>query len=444
MASGIATSDHPTVGVPNKIVVRGTDRLTGQLGVPGAKNAVLPIIAASLLTDEPCHLTNVPAIEDVGLMVELVRRLGVEVNYDQKARTMTIKADRIVSYEPDANMVNVMRASFLVAGPLLARFAQFRCVHPGGCNLGLRPVNVDVQGFRAMGALVETEESSYVAEAPAGLKGARIYLDYPSHTGTEDLIMAASLADGTTTIVHASREPEVLDLVRFLKSMGAQIYGEGTSIITVVGRDKLHGSTHHIIPDRLVAGTFAIAVTMCGGELELIDATPEDLEPVLHKLGEVGATVAYGENCVSIKSNSTLTATEVQSMPHPGFPTDKQAEMAVLLTQAHGTSTVIERVFDSRFGYAESLKQMGGAIDVDGSRAIIRGPRNLQGATLKAGNDLRSGAAMILAGLVASGETTIDEARFVRRGYENLTGDLVKLGASIDIAETVAPWIPTN
>ena len=400
------------------------------------------MIAAALLTDEPCHLSNVPVIEDVERMVELVRRLGAQVEYDRVGRTMTITADRINNFEPDAEMVNEMRASFLVAGPLLTRFAQFRCVHPGGCDLGIRPVNVDVQGFRAMGAKVETERSSYVSTAPRRLQGARIYLDYPSHTGTEDLVMAACLAEGTTTIVHASREPEVLDLVQFLRSMGARIRGEGTSIIEVVGREKLHGSGHHVLPDRLVAGTFAIAVTMCGGEVELIDASPEDLEPVLHKLREVGAEIEQSDECVSIKSRGELTATEVQSMPHPGFPTDKQAEMAALLTQAEGESVVVERVFDSRFGYAESLRALGADIKIDGTRAVIRGPRQLKGASLRAGNDLRSGAAMILAGLVASGDTTIDEARFIHRGYEDLGGDLVRLGASIEVAGTVESRIP--
>lgn len=440
--AGIATSDRPAVGVPNKLIVKGADRLVGQFRVPGAKNAVLPMIAASLLTDEPCHLSNVPVIEDVELMVQLVRRLGAQVEYDRAGRTMTITADRITNYEPDAEMVNVMRASFLVAGPLLTRFAEFRCVHPGGCDLGIRPVNVDVQGFRAMGAEVETERSSYVATAPARLQGTRIYLDYPSHTGTEDLIMAACLAEGVTTIVHASREPEVLDLVQFLRSMGARIRGEGTSIVEVTGREKLHGSGHHVLPDRLVAGTFAIAVTMCGGEIELLDTNPADLEPVLHKLREVGAEIGQSDECVSIKSSGKLIATEVQSMPHPGFPTDKQAEMAALLTQAEGESVVVERVFDSRFGYAEALRKLGAEIEVDGTRAVINGPRHLKGATLLAGNDLRSGAAMILAGLVASGDTTIDEARFVRRGYEDLAGDLVQLGASIEVADMVDSWIP--
>ena len=255
-------------------------------------------------------------------------------------------------------------------------------------------------------------------------------------------MMAACLAEGTTTIVHASREPEVLDLVLFLRSMGARIRGEGTSIIEVMGREKLHGSGHHVMPDRLVAGTFAIAVTMCGGEIELLDANPDDLEPVLHKLREVGAEIEQSDECVLIKSSRKLTATEVQSMPHPGFPTDKQAEMAALLTQAEGESVVVERVFDSRFGYAEALRKLGADIEVDGTRAVIRGPRQLKGTTLRAGNDLRSGAAMILAGLVASGDTTIDEARYVHRGYEDLAGDLVQLGASIEVARRVAPRIP--
>ena len=438
---GIATGDRRAVTVPDKLIVHGADRLEGRFNVPGAKNAVLPMIAAALLTDETCHLSNVPLIEDVEIMLELVRRLGADVVYDRRARTVSITADNIVEFEPDAEVVNVMRASFLVAGPLLARFSQFRCVHPGGCDLGIRPVNVDVQGFRAMGATVETEKSSYVASAPPRLQGTRIYLDYPSHTGTEDLIMAACLAEGTTTIVHASREPEVLDLVQMLKSMGARIRGEGTSIIEVAGREKLHGAGHHVLPDRLVAGTFAIAVTMCGGTVELVDADPDTLEPVLHKLRGVGADIQQTDESVTIKSDGKLLATEVQSMPHPGFPTDKQAEMGALLTQAEGESVVVERVFDSRFGYADALRKLGADIEVDGSRAVIRGPTVLKGAEITVGNDLRSGAAVILAGLVATGDTAIDGMHVIRRGYEDLAGDLGRLGASIEIVDSVQPRI---
>ncbi len=440
--TGIATGDRSAVTVPDKLVVHGADRLQGCYRVPGAKNAVLPMIAAALLTDEPCHLSNVPAIEDVEIMLELVRRLGAHVDYDRRASSVSITADNIASFEPDAEVVNEMRASFLVAGPLLSRFGEFRCVHPGGCDLGIRPVNVDVQGFQVMGATVETEQSSYIANAPPRLQGTRIYLDYPSHTGTEDLIMAACLAEGTTTIVHASREPEVLDLVQLLKSMGARIRGEGTSIIEVVGREKLHGAGHHVLPDRLVAGTFAIAATMCGGEVELADVHTEDLEPVLHKLAGVGAEIEQSDEHVTIRSNGDLRATEVQSMPHPGFPTDKQAEMGALLTQAHGESVVVERVFDRRFGYAAALQKLGADITVDGTRAVIRGPTVLHGAELTAGNDLRSGAAMILAGLVAREDTTIDGIHFIRRGYQDLAGDLVALGASIDILGSIQPRIP--
>lgn len=430
--TGEAADDGPRLRVPDRLVIEGGNRLVGTVDIPGAKNAALPMIAATLLTDETCRLTNVPLIEDVEIMVELVRRLGADVCFDRSARTLTVTASSITSTEPDAELVRIMRASFLVVGPLLSRFGRIECIHPGGCELGVRPVNVDITGFRAMGARIDVEPSRYSAIADR-LDGAHVYLDYPSHTGTENLVMAATLARGYTTIVHASREPEVIQLIQFLKSMGADIRGEGTSVIQVRGRGRLYGTGYRVMPDRMVAGTFAIAVGMCGGAVVLNDVNYDDLEPVLHKLVEVGADIEREEERITVRSQGKLMATELHSMPHPGFPTDKQAEMGVLLTQADGDSIVVERVFDSRFGYVSALRKMGARIEVNGARAVINGVSHLQGSQLTAGNDLRSGAALTLAGLVAEGVTTIDSVRFVQRGYEDLARDLAMIGANVHV-----------
>jgi len=426
--------------IPDRLVVTGGARLAGSVSVPGAKNAVLPMMAACLLTEETCRIRNVPLIEDVEIMAALLRRLGATVEFDRAERRLTITAADIRSVRPDPELVHEMRASFLVTGALLARFGQVECVHPGGCEIGIRPVNVDMNGFRAMGAEILVMDGAYVARAPK-LQGSRIYLDYPSHTGTENLLMAACLAEGYTTIVHASREPEVLHLIRFLRSMGAEIRGEGTSVVEVKGRSNLWGASYRTMPDRLVAGTFAIAAAITGGEVELREVWPEHLEPIIYKLRDIGVEMDETNRSVVVHARNKLRATEVQSMPYPGFPTDKQAEMAALLTQAEGESVVVERVFEDRFRYAEGLRRMGADIDIGGARAVIRGPSRLRGIEVSSGNDLRSGAAMVVAGLAAEGETTILDARYVHRGYESLADDLIGLGASIRAEKFVAPRV---
>ena len=427
--------------IPDRLVVTGGARLEGDVAIPGAKNAILPIMAACLLTDEPCHLTNVPLIEDVHIMAALLRGLGAAVELDPKRHELTISASKITSFEADSTLVTEMRASFLVAGPLLARFGRFDCVHPGGCALGLRPVNVDIHGFRSMGAKIVIDSDCYIATAEK-LTGTRIYLDYPSHTGTENLVMAACLAAGSTTIVHASREPEVLELVGFLRSMGAQISGEGTSVVEVEGSGRLRGTSYKIMPDRIAAGTLAIAASICGGEVELTNVLPELLEPVLYKLRAVGVQTSVTDRSVIVRSDVNLRGTEVQSMPYPGFPSDNQAAMGALLTQARGASAIIERVFEDRFSYVERLKELGADITLKANRAIVNGPTRLKGTELSVENDLRAGSALILAGLAAEGQTTIRDARYIHRGFESLADDLTHLGARVEASNFVESLVP--
>jgi UDP-N-acetylglucosamine 1-carboxyvinyltransferase len=322
-----------------------------------------------------------------------------------------------------------MRASFLVAGPLLARFGRVAAPHPGGCALGVRPVNVDIRGFVAMGAEVQQEDGYYVASAQR-LTGRRIYLDYPSHTGTENLVMAACLAKGRTIIKHASMEPEVVDLCHFLVKMGARIHGIGTSMLEIEGVDRLHGATHSVIPDRLAAGTFAIAGVISGGEVTVRNVVPEHLDPVIYKLEEAGVHVSQGVDWLTVRGGTPLQAVDIQAIHYPGFPTDLQAAFGALLTQAHGTSIIHERVFENRLLYAFELRKMGAVIDVDGQTARIQGPCRLRGAEVRA-LDIRCGAALILAALAAEGTTTIRDAHHVDRGYEDIVGVLAGLGSHI-------------
>ena len=413
-----------------RATIAGGHPLRGTYGAPGAKNAVLPMMAASLLTDETCVIQNVPIISDVLIMAELLRRLGADVVLDEQAHTVAITAANVGSTNPDPTLARRMRASFQVTGPLLARFGRFDCASPGGCQLGSRPVSVDIAGFTQMGAVVALADEVFHAEADA-LYGQRVYLDYPSHTGTQNLLMAATLANGFTTIVHASREPEVIALVHFLRGMGAEIHGEGTSVIGVQGRDRLFGATSRAIPDRIVTGTMAVATALTGGDVELLNIRPDHLEPVTAQLRQMGVSITETNRSVRVVGTDRPSATDVQVMPFPGFPTDVQAPIGVLMTQAHGASTIVERVYDGNMGYLEHLAAMGANVTVDGSRAVITGPRLLRGRHLDLWGDIRGSAAMALAGLVAEGETVLDGFEVVRRGYQDLAGDLQSLGASV-------------
>lgn len=408
--------------------VQGGAPLHGAVRVGGAKNAALPIMAAALLTADTCVLHNLPQIEDINTLTDLLRALGARVEFPEP-HTAVIAAGELASTRAPAEFVAKMRASFLVMGPLLARFGSAEAAHPGGCEIGIRPVNVDVDGFKAMGAEVTRDDECYRVQA-GRLQGTSMYLDYPSHTGTENLLMAACLAEGETVIRHASAEPEVVDLASFLVALGAQIEGAGTSTVTIKGVDRLHGADYTVMPDRLTAGTFAAAGVITRGDVTLEGIIPEHLDPVIFKLEKMGTRVEVKNETLHCSWQGPLRSVDIQAIHYPGFPTDLQAVFGALLTQATGVSTIHERVFENRLGYAEQLNTMGAEIEVSAQTAVIRGPTPLHGAEVNA-LDIRSGAAMILAGLAADGETVIRDAQHIDRGYEDLVDVLQRLGGRI-------------
>ncbi len=416
------------------IVTSGGARLSGRVGIDGAKNATLPAMAAALLTDEECLLENVPVLEDVLVMVDLLRWLGADVDFDQNKHRLRICARNVTQFDAPSHLVEKMRASFLVSGPLLSRFGQAGSTAPGGCKLGSRPVDVDLRGFRRMGATIESDDSGYRMSA-SRLYGAELYMDYPSHTGTENLLMAATLARGRTTIVNAASEPEIAFLGSLLEDMGARVRGVGTPNIRVDGVDRLRGYRAAVLPDRIEAGTLAIAAAITDGEVVLDHVAEKDMVPLTSKLREAGAEVWWNADSMLVRGRGGLIATEIQALPFPGFPTDLQAAFAVLMTQANGSSRVFERVFNDRLRYARELVNMGADIRVvDKQQAIINGPARLTGADVHA-LDIRSGACLVLAGLVADGETHINEIQHLRRGHEDIVGKLHSLGADISYLE---------
>ena len=434
--SSAGSTRHPSGVARERFVIEGGRPLIGEVRVSGAKNAALPVMAAALLTSEPCTIDNVPMIADIYTMADLLRHLGAEVRIDEARHRVVISAERIENFTIPADLAMKMRASFLVTGALLARFGRVEAPAPGGCALGRRPVNVDVNGFAAMGAIVERHETHYTLLSPGQLIGRHIYLDYPSHTGTENLLITACLARGRTVIKNASSEPEVIDLASFLIRMGANIRGAGTPVITVDGVDELYGIRHRVIPDRIEAGTFAIAAAITDGEVTLRDVVVEHMDPLTYKLREVGVEVEEGERTYIVRAaGRRLRAVEIQTLHYPGFPTDLQAEFATLLTRAEGTSIVHERVYDNRLLYAGELRRFGANIAVSAQTATIEGPASLRGAATRA-LDIRAGAAVTLAGLAATGETEIGDVHLVNRGYEDLELKLQALGARIERVTT--------
>jgi UDP-N-acetylglucosamine 1-carboxyvinyltransferase len=416
--------------------VEGGRSLRGEIVVGGAKNAALPILAATLLTSEECILNNVPDLSDVRTMIALIRSLGADIEFDPGRHRVKVRAGSITSTAAAPELVAKMRASFLVAGPLLGRFGEMSASTPGGCQLGARPVDVDVRGFRKMGAEIDASEQTITARTP-GLRGARIYMDYPSHTGTENLLMAAVLADGKTTIVNASCEPEIIALGTMLNRMGARISGLGSPTIVVEGVDRLHGVAESILPDRLEAGCYAIGAVITGGEVQLRRVREADMLPLSEKLREAGAEVWHHDDNMLVRSTGTLRGVEVQTLPFPGFPTDLQAPFAVLMTQAEGSSRIHERVFEDRLRYTDQLVAMGARVNVEkyaqdkyGTHAEIIGPTRLVGTTVRA-LDIRAGAGLVLAGLVADGQTVISDVHHIDRGYEGLVHKLRELGGRI-------------
>jgi UDP-N-acetylglucosamine 1-carboxyvinyltransferase len=413
----------------DKYLITGPCRLAGDVVVSGAKNAALPMIAAALLTKEPCVIENVPANQDIRNLGEILRLLGSQVEFSQDQNRITICASDIECLVVPPELGARMRASFLVTGAVLSRCGRIVAPPPGGCDIGQRPVNVDIKGFLAMGAQYRQDNGTYVLEA-GRLNGQKIYLDYPSHTGTENLMMAACLAKGHTTIKNASGEPEVVALAACLTQMGARIAGAGTSVIEIEGVDTMHGLHTRVIPDRIEAGTFAVAAAATGGDVLLHEVIGSHMDPLTHKLLELGAEVEEHGNTYRVKRRGKMKATELQTLPYPGFPTDLQAGFATLLTLADGTSIVHERVYDRRLQYVAELRKMGANIETHGQTAVVTGPSRLEG-TKVAALDIRSGAALIIAGLVAHGTTEISDIYHIDRGYEHLDDKLTALGASI-------------
>ena len=415
----------------DKLVIEGQVPLRGDVAVSGAKNAALPIMAATLLTTEECVIENVPIVDDVRTLAEILRQLGCRVELDCANHRVTIQAPSkdALNTEVPLDLAAKMRASFLVTGPILARAGRVTAPHPGGCSIGRRPVNVDIKSFSSMGARVQLSENLYELEATQ-LRGERIYLDYPSHTGTENILLASSLAEGTTVVTHASAEPEVIDLACCLRQMGAQIRGVGTSHLEISGSERLHGFTYRVMPDRIEAGTYAIASAITGGDIVVRDIVADHMAPLTYKLVEAGVIVSAEDDCYRVKANGSLHALELQTLHFPGFPTDLQAAFATLLTQSEGTSLIHERVFDDRLQYARELGKLGANIRVNGHTATVVGPTSLVGGKVRA-LDIRSGAALILAGLAAEGCTEIIDIYHIDRGYEHVDSKLRELGARI-------------
>ncbi len=417
----------------DKLVIVGGYPLHGEVTISGAKNAALPIICASLLAETPLVLTSVPSLRDVSTTYHLLEHMGVRIDAS-KAGEVKLDASEITSHEAPYEMVKTMRASILVLGPLLARFGHARVSLPGGCAIGSRPVDLHIKGLKAMGAEIHIEHG-YIEASTAHLpnkrlQGARIFMDLVTVTGTENLMMAATLAEGTTVLENAAREPEVVDMAECLIKMGAKIEGAGTDVITVHGVKQLNGAQHQIVCDRIEAGTYMVAAAMTGGQVKLLNARADLLDAVIEKLREARATVEHDANSITVTSAEKLKAVNIRTAPHPAFPTDMQAQFMALNTVAEGTSRVIETIFENRFMHVQEMQRLGASIEVEGNTAIVRGVEFLDGATVMA-TDLRASASLVLAGLVARGETTIERIYHLDRGYEHLEEKLTALGAKV-------------
>jgi UDP-N-acetylglucosamine 1-carboxyvinyltransferase len=415
----------------DKFVIRGGNPLLGTVRISGAKNAALPAMAAALLTDEPVILENIPQVRDIETTRKLLAAMGaeVELGYGRAHHRTTLCCRNLTSPEASYELVKTMRASTLVLGPLLARCGRARVSLPGGCAIGARPIDLHIKGLERLGAHID-QEHGYVEATAARLKGAEIVFDKITVTGTEDLLMAATLAEGDTVMQNCAREPEVADLADLLNKMGAKIEGAGTPTIRVKGVDKLHGAKHRIIPDRIEAATFIIAGALTDGDLNVTECNPDHLGALLLKLQEVGIKTRPSKDSVRVEGNGSLKAADVVTEEYPGFPTDVQAQFMALATQAEGTSVVTENIFENRFMHAQEMVRMGANIKIEGSRAVVRGKTPLSGAAVLA-SDLRASASLVLAALVAEGETIIDRVYHIDRGYENIEEKLRGVGAQI-------------
>lgn len=413
-------------------MIQGGKRLQGEVTISGAKNAALPILCASLLAETPLNLSSVAALKDIDTTIKLLDTMGVKIT--RNADKVSLDASDVASFEATYEMVKTMRASILVLGPLLARFGTARVSLPGGCAIGSRPVDLHIKGLQAMGAAIHITKGYIQASTlhlpNRRLQGTRYYMDLVTVTGTENLMMAASLAQGTTVLENAAKEPEVVDLAECLIKMGAKITGAGTDTITIEGVERLTGADHNIVCDRIEAGTYMVAAAMTGGEVKLLNAQAHLLDAVIEKLREAGATIDVAEDSITVKGNGKLNAVNIRTAPHPAFPTDMQAQFMALNAIAEGVSKVTETIFENRFMHVQELQRLGADIGIDGNTALVKGVDYLDGATVMA-TDLRASASLVLAGLVARGETLIERIYHLDRGYEHLEAKLNALGANV-------------
>lgn len=412
-----------------KIIVEKSPPLKGTVRVSGAKNSVLPIIAASLLAQEDCILEDIPKLKDVEVISDVLASLGVKVKRDIDQGIIQFNSSRIDYHEAPYELVQKMRASFLVMGPMLARTGRAKISLPGGCAIGTRPIDLHLKGLQALGAKIDMGHG-YVEATAKKLIGDKIYLDFPSVGATENIMMAATMAEGFTVIENAAEEPEIVDLANFLNSMGAKIKGAGTDTVKIEGVKGLGGGRHAVIPDRIEAGTFMIAAAISGGDVTIKNVLTDHLKPTIAKLRECGVLIEESMDQIRVKADGNIIATDIKTLPYPGFPTDMQSQFMSFLSVTKGTSVVIETVFENRFMHVSELKRMGANIKIEGRSAVVQGVDTLQGAQVKA-TDLRAGAALILAGLVADGKTEISDIYHVDRGYVDIENKLSSLGAKI-------------
>ncbi|MGL5693181.1 MAG: UDP-N-acetylglucosamine 1-carboxyvinyltransferase [Peptostreptococcaceae bacterium] len=414
-----------------KIIVKKSNPLKGTVKIDGAKNAVLPIIAATLLAKGKSVIKEVPNLRDVHVISDLLRHLGAEVEYVDT--TLTVDATNITTCEAPYELVRKMRASFLVMGPLLSRFNHTKISMPGGCAIGTRPIDLHLKGFRCLGADVEIDHG-FVEARTEKLVGSKLYLDFPSVGATENIMMAATLAEGTTIIENAAEEPEIVDLANFLNEMGADIKGAGTNTIRIKGVKELIGAEHTVIPDRIEAATYMVAAAMTKGDILIENVLMEHLKPVTAKLREAGCKITELENAVRVVGPETLKPIDIKTLPHPGFPTDVQAQFMAMLTISKGTGVVIETVFENRYMHVAEFNRMGANIKIEGRTAVVKGVDQLYGAKVNA-TDLRAGAALILCGLIAEGDTEVGEIYHIQRGYVDIDKKITALGGNIEIVE---------
>ena len=417
-----------------KYVINGGKPLQGEVDISGAKNAAVAIIPATLMVDGICRIENMPQISDTDMLLTILTQLGAEVRMICPG-TIEIDSRNVRFCDAPFELMRKIRASYYLIGAMLGRFGSAKTTMPGGCNFGVRPIDQHIKGMNALGAEVDVRNGFVYAEAEGGkLHGAKIYLDKVSVGATMNIILAATMASGRTIIENAAREPHIVDLANFLNSMGADVRGAGTDTVKVNGVERLHGGSYSIIPDQIEAGTYMVAAAATGGEVLVKNVIPKHLECISAKLRETGTIVQEYEDCVLVKGNGHLRKANVKTLPYPGFPTDMQPQMGALLCMANGTSVITEGIYDNRFKYVNELRKMGADIQVDGRIAIFEGGAKLTGAPVMA-CDLRAGAAMVIAGLCASGKTEIEDIHFIERGYENFVGKLRKLGADISIVD---------